>query len=266
MLNIAFNQGSKLQIGGTMSNGYGFGGEEIKEESSWRYPLGIFLATLVLCAIFLYYYVGPSVDEFSGNTPSPSISEEPVSFSVGETTFRVPSNYTVFPRDRRGGERDEIALYALWPTLAGYTPARRQDFTENAADTRRIDILINRRTSAFVEADRVRNLYMPQTNDQRGVRTPHQLVKYTFRDQRSNVPTNGYAATDLFLGEGDQENMIALFCFQDKPEIISPECWREYELNSTVSVSYRFKRPYLPEWQAIDARVQEFVSELVVED
>ena len=61
-----------------MSNGYGFGGEEIKQESSWRYPLGIFMATLVLCAIFLYYYVGPSVDDFSGNTPSPAITEEPV--------------------------------------------------------------------------------------------------------------------------------------------------------------------------------------------
>ena len=45
-----------------MGNGHGFSGDEIKEESSWRYPLGIFMATLVLCAIFLYYYVGPSVE------------------------------------------------------------------------------------------------------------------------------------------------------------------------------------------------------------
>lgn len=249
-----------------MSNGYGFGGEEIKQESSWRYPLGIFVATLVLCAIFLYYYVGPSVDEFSGNTPSPAISEEPVNFLVGGTQFTAPTNYTVFPRDRRGGERDEVSLYALWPTLTGYTPARRADFIENADDTRRIDILISNRTSAFSEQERIDILYLPQTNDQRGVRTPFQLVKYTFRDQRANVPTNGYANTELYLGEAANGELMAIFCFDERADIRSPECWRELELNETVSLSYRFKRPYLPEWQAIDTRVREFVGNLVVSD
>jgi len=52
-----------------MNSGYGFGGNEVKEESSWRYPLGIFMATLILCAIFLYYYVGPSVEEIRGDLP-----------------------------------------------------------------------------------------------------------------------------------------------------------------------------------------------------
>lgn len=241
-------------------SGYGFGGDEIKEESSWRYPLGIFIATLVLCAIFLYYYVGPSVDEFSGNTPSPAISEEPVSFVVGGAEFVAPTNYTVFPRDRRGGERDEVTLYALWPTLSGYTPARREDFIENAKDTRRIDITIGARTSAFTERERIDILYMPQTNDRRGVRTPYQLVKYTFRDQRASVPTNGYAETELYLGETTEGELMALFCFQETEEVKSPECWRELELSPTVSVSYRFKRPYLAEWQAIDSRVREFVK------
>ncbi|MEQ8936256.1 MAG: hypothetical protein RIE56_10745 [Amphiplicatus sp.] len=245
-----------------MSNGYGFGGEEIKQESSWRYPLGIFIATLVLCAIFLYYYVGPSVDEFSGNVPSPAISEEPVRFTVGGVGFEAATNYTVYPRDRRGGERDEVSLYALWPTLAGYSPARREDFVENASDTRRIDILISQRTSAFSEQERIDVLYLPQTNDRRGARTPFQLVKYTFQDQRESVPTNGYSGTELYLGENDDGSSLALFCFSEREEAKSPECWREYELSPTVSVSYRFKRPYLAEWKAIDTRVREFVEGL----
>lgn len=246
-----------------MSNGQGFGGEEIKEESSWRYPLGIFIATLVLCAIFLYYYVGPSVDEFSGNTPSPAISEEPVGFVVGGVRFAVPTNFTVFPRDRRGGDRDEVSLYALWPTLNGYTPARRDDFIENAKDTRRIDILISARTSAFTEAERIDELYLPQTNDRRGTRTPYQLVKYSFRDQRANVPTSGYSDTELYLGETADGAVMALFCFHEREDLKSPECWREYEIAPTVSVSYRFKKPYLAEWQAIDSRVRKFVEDLM---
>lgn len=244
-----------------MSN-YGVGGEEIRQESSWRYPLGIFLATLILCAVFLYYYVGPSVDELGGNVPSPAISEEPVVLSVSGVGFSIPANYTVFPRDRRGGARDEIWLYALWPTLSGYAPSRREDFIENEADTRRIDMLIAARTSPFSERERIDILYMPQTVDRRGARTPWQLIKYEFKEQRANVPTSGYAGTELYLGEGASEEVIAIFCFEERDDTPSPECWRELEIAPSVTLTYRFKRPYLAEWRKIDTEVRKFVDGL----
>jgi hypothetical protein len=245
-----------------MSKGYGFGGEEIKQESSWRYPLGIFMATLVLCAIFLYYYVGPSVEDFSGNTPSPAITEEAVRVEIGGIVFAPAANYTVYPRARRGGARDEVVLYALWPTMNGYTPAQRKEFIDNEPDTRRIDITISKRNSMFNEAERFERLYLPQTVDTRGVRTPYQLTKFTFKDQRSNVPTNGYAETELFVGADAGGATAAVFCFKEKEDVTSPECWREYEYGDKIEVSYRFKRPYLPEWRALDAAVQEFVANL----
>ena len=241
---------------------YGVGGEEVREESSWRYPLGIFLATLVLCAIFLYYYVGPSVDELGGNVPSPAISEEPVALAVADMQFAIPANYTVFPRDRRGGARDEVWLYALWPTLSGYAPSRREDFIENARDTRRVDLLIAARTSPFTERERIDILYMPQTIDRRGDRTPFQLIKYEFKEQRTNVPTSGYAGTELYLGEDAEKNVIAIFCFKEREDLPSPECWRELELSPAVTLTYRFKRPYLAEWRKIDAEIRSFVDGL----
>ena len=111
----------------------------------------------------------------------------------------------------------------------------------------------------FNEADRFERLYLPQTADPRGVRTPYQLTKFTFKDQRSNVPTNGYADTELFVGADSNGATAAVFCFQEKEDVHSPECWREYEYGDTIEVSYRFKRPYLPEWRALDAAVQEFI-------
>lgn len=238
---------------------FGMGGDEIRRESSWRYPLGIFLATLVLCAIFLYYYVGPSVDAFGGNEPSPAISEEPIEISVGDMKFEIPANFTVYPRDRRGGARSDVWLFALWPTLSGYTPARRDDFIENAPDTRRIDIQIAQRTSPFTERERIDILYMPQTIDRRGARTPYQLIKYEFKDQRANVPTSGYADSELFVGEDDDGAVVALFCYKKRSDIPSPECWRETEIDKNVSLTYHFKRPYLAEWRKIDAEIRKFV-------
>ncbi|MEO1253042.1 MAG: hypothetical protein AAFW81_11945, partial [Pseudomonadota bacterium] len=52
----------------------------------------------------------------------------------------------------------------------------------------------------------------------------------------------------------------ALFCFKERDDIPSPECWRSYEFGDGVTVNYRFKRPYLPEWRAIDAKVQAYVA------
>jgi len=243
-----------------MSNGYGFGGDEIKQESSWRYPIGIFLATLVLCAIFLYYYVGPSVEEFKGDLPSPAITEEAIAIEIANRVFAPAANYTVYPRARRGGVRDEVSLYALWPNMSGYTPGNRREFVDDDPQTRRIDIVISRRTTPISERERLEKLYMPNTVDRRGVKTPYQLTKFTFSDRRANVPTNGYANTELFVGADAEEKPIALFCFKEQSDIPSPECWRTYDYSDTVEVSYRFKRPFLPEWRAIDQEVHQYVT------
>ena len=246
-----------------MSN-QSIGGEEVRQESSWRYPLGIFLATLILCAIFLYYYVGPSVDEIGGNAPSPAISEEAVNVSVGGAEFNIPANYTVYPRDRRGGARDEVWLYALWPTLSGYAPARREEFLENEPDTRRIDILLAQRSSPFGEKERIEILYMPQTIDSRGVRTPMQLIRYDFKESRADAPTSGYADTELYIGDAGDGAVLAIFCFKTADDNPSPECWREMELSQNLSLTYRFKRPHLEEWRKIDTDVRAFVEKMRV--
>jgi len=244
-----------------MSQG-NFGAEEIRQESSWRYPLGLFLITLVLSAVFLYHYVGPGVDEISGNTPKPTISDEITIVTVGGVDFAVPANYTIYPRARRGGEREQLSLYAMWPTLTGYAPSRREEFIENAADTRRIDIVIEVRRSPFTERDRLERLYLPLTLDPQGERSPYELIKYQFAERRPDTPTNGYADKELYVGAGEAGGQVVLMCFQERDDIPSPECFREYAFNDRVTVTYRFKRPYLPEWRAIDARVRAFVEEL----
>ena len=135
--------------------------------------------------------------------------------------------------------------------------------SKNDPDTRRIDITIARRTSPFTEAQRFETLYLPQTIDQRGVRT-HRINCQNLRS-KINAPMCQPAATPIQkclsvpTGEG---KLLALFCFKEREDIRSPECWREYEYSDGIEVSYRFKRPYLPEWLAIDTAVRKFVADL----
>ncbi len=246
-----------------MSNSYGFGGEEIREESSWRYPLGIFVATLLLCAVFLYHYVGPSVDDLQGSTPNPTISEERVRITVGDRIFFVPANHTIYPKDRREKVTEDLHLYAIWPTMNGYTPARRQDFIEDEPGSRRIDVQIRRRDSVFSEQQRLEQLYLPHVVDKAGQPGDYQLTQFTFKEARANAPTNGYAGKDMYMGEAADGELLVLFCYKDQEEKTIPsQCYRRLDFSENVSIRYAFDRAYLPDWREIDTQVRRFIITL----
>lgn len=243
---------------------YNLGGEDVKEESSWRYPLILFFTTLVLCVIFLYHYVGPDVEELQGNKPRPTISDEVFSITIGDETFAVPANYTVFPRARRDGAREMVSLYASWPRMEGYVPARRNDFTENNAESRRIDIDINERKTPFTEEQRLELLYFPNVIDREGLPFDHDLTRYSFRQGNASdiAPASGYANKEMLIGRNDAGDVAVFFCYPGTADdIVPPECFREFDLTGQVSVKYRFKRPYLAEWKQIDSRVVELLGD-----
>jgi hypothetical protein len=243
---------------------YNLGGDEVREESSWRYPLIIFFATLILCVIFLYHYVGPDVDEIQGNKPRPTINDERIVLNVGDITMSVPANYTVFPRDRRPGDRESISLYASWPRMEGYVPARRDDFVENRRNSRRIDMLVEVSRTPFSEAERLEILYLPHTVDPEGGPFEHELTRYTFRQGSNLAPASGYSDKEMFIGTTEDGEMAVLFCYIVRDDSVPPDCFREFDLTEQVAIKYYFKRPYLPEWKKIDARVRELLGEFRV--
>ncbi|MEM6649553.1 MAG: hypothetical protein AAF603_04810, partial [Pseudomonadota bacterium] len=200
--------------------GYNIGGDEVKEESSWRYPLIIFFTTLFLCIVFLYHYVGPDVDEIQGNKPRPTINDELLALSVGDISFSIPANYTVFPRDRRAGERENVSLYASWPRMNGYVPARREDFVENKPDARRIDMLIFEKQNPFTEQDRLNILYTPHIIDELGSPFDYNLTLYEFRQGSDNA--SGYAEKMMFTGVANDGTMAVLFCYPETEDNIVP--------------------------------------------
>lgn len=242
---------------------YTASGEVIREESSWRYPLTILLITLILCALFLYVYVGPGVDDLQGTTLKPTVSDERITINVGDVMLTVPASHTSFPRDRKPGQRDILPLWASWPRMEGYSPARKADFTENRPNSRRIDMVIEKKDSPFSELERLEVLYLPQTVDRRGTPDEHGLIAFTFKQGSATQPASGYADKVMYLGETEDGEQAVLFCYLPTSDrIIPPDCYRQYDLTEDVAVKYYFKRPYLPEWRRIDARVRAFIDSL----
>ncbi len=242
------------------------GGDIVQEESGWRYPLLIFMATLFLSGFVLIYYFGPRPEELAGDAPRPSLAEESVIITVGGLPFDVPANHTVFPKDRRPGNREQLSLYAAWPRMDGYTPSRRIDFIENRANSRRIDVVIETNNTPFDERERLDILYMRHVTEAGGVPSEHGLTRFEFQSSSSLSPGSGYENRIMFLGTTEAGEQAVLFCYDNGDEdLIPPECFRIYDITEDVWVRYTFKEPYLPEWRRIDDAVHAFIDDLMVQ-
>ncbi|MEO1016010.1 MAG: hypothetical protein AAFX08_12575 [Pseudomonadota bacterium] len=123
---------------------------------------------------------------------------------------------------------------------------------------------IAERSAAFSEKERIEKLYLPGVKDRSGEKTVHQLVRFEFKERSDDVPTNGYSENELFIGEAANGDQIAIFCVREQSSVSSPHCWREFEITENVTLTYKFKKPYLPEWRAIDAQVRKFIDAIAI--
>ena len=234
--------------------------EDAQEESSWTTPLRVLVITLVLSVGFVYYYFGPSVDDIQGNIPVASISEVPIELVVGGTTFIIPENFTQFPRARRGGIRENIALYARLPEYAPYSTALAPEFESGNAHSPIVHFQIESYRAPLDERQRINRSYMPKVIDPEGEEGPAGLTLYRF------APDSGYHSEDLFIGNDEQGGLVVLRCTKQMSDLLFPYCRRDTKLTATVGLSYRFRRTRLEEWRSIDAGIHDLALSFIEEE
>ena len=227
--------------------------ENAQEQSSWSTIVRILVIVLVLSGGFLYYYVGPSYDDIQGNTPEFSFSTVPVDLTVGGLDFTIPENYTQFPRDRRGGTRENVALYAMLPKMNPYTRELAPKFEDSSAASPIVHFQIESYRAPFNEEERFERIYKPKFASENGTPGPDGLIGYKFKEG------TGYYGEDLYVGTDDLGRMIILRCSAFDSELLFPNCRRDTQLTPTVGLSYRFKRTRLDNWRKIDDDVRGLV-------
>jgi hypothetical protein len=228
--------------------------DDVQEESTWRLPLLILITTIMLSGIVLYWYVGPTVDDIAGNTPSPSEARTPIGLTIGGVPFVIPENYTQYPRARRGGERDLVALYAMFPEFHGYVQRADDGFKRNSPASRVVHFQIESQPQPLTEAERLQMLYLPQVTDPNGIDGPHGLMAYDF------APGAPYPNETLFTGRLDDGGIAVLRCTNAYEGGPPPSCRRDMEIAGGLALSYRFQRAHLDKWRDIDAGVQILVE------
>ncbi|MDE2183003.1 MAG: hypothetical protein KGJ78_08275 [Alphaproteobacteria bacterium] len=218
--------------------------ETIRKRSAWIIPLGVFIVTFLLSAMFLLLYLAPSAPSLFEEQIAPTSRTDLITLSVNRHKFRIPANYLEYESERQGGERQAIELFALWPDMAGWSNWEAQTFASNAASSPIIYILIRDEKLNLTEADRLHRVYLGYVADTRGIPGPYGLRQYAFRED------SGYHEEDLFVGD-TPKGPVVMLCARLGGNVTSPGCLRDLLIRPGVSLSYRFKRSHLEDWSDI---------------
>ncbi len=227
--------------------------ETVRRRSGWLIPLSFFGVTFVLSAVMLLYYLAPRGDSLFNEQAAPTSRSDVVAVSVSGRPFRIPANYLMYGSARTGGERPEIAIFALLPDFSGWSNWAADEFASNAVDSRVVYLTIHKDKLGLNEADKLARVYNDYLADRRGAEGPYGLRQYVFRQN------TGYRNEDLLVGQTDA-GPVVLRCVKLSPEVPSPSCLRETALAPGVSLTMRFKRAHLAEWRDITAATDKLIA------
>jgi hypothetical protein len=232
---------------------------EAKRRSGWIIPFVVFFVTACLSALVLAYYFAPAGPGLAEEQPAPTDATRPIELAVGTDRFRVPANYILLASARRGGAMPQVAMIAILPDFQGYTLGAAQDFTGNAPDSRVVNLLLKSGQTVLPDGQRLERIYLAQVENSDGQPGPYGLKQYAFR------ANSGYHEQDLFVGASDT-GPIVLLCTKLSPDTVSPSCMRDFPLDRTLSVSYRFRRAHLADWQTIDTDVRTLIGKFAAKN
>ena len=227
--------------------------ETIRKRSGWLIPVGVFLVTAALSALFLLIYLAPTAPSLFQEQVSPTSRSDIVTLNVGGHAFHVPANYLEYESARQGGESHEAALFALLPDMTGWSNWEAQAFTDNGADSPVVEMRMRQDNLNLSETDRLNRVFMGYVLNPRGMPGPYGLRQYVFRQD------SGYHNEDLYAGE-TSKGLLVMRCARLGPDVTSPNCMRDMPVARGVSLFYRFKRAHLAKWREIGEGVDNLLA------
>jgi hypothetical protein len=224
--------------------------DDVHQHSGWLIPLGLAIAILGFCGLFLGWYLRPGPK--AGAAPTGQSTIVPV--TVRGVNFAIPANFIESSAARAGGDQDSIAVAALFPSFHGYSDADAHLFAGNAPDSAVIHLMLRGDPNNLAPEARLARLYMPYITEPKGAAGPFDLTQYGFRKD------SGYEQNDLFAGQSNK-GLVLLLCERASSALPSPNCVvSDRPVAASLSYSYRFKRAYLSRWREMASGVNQLIA------
>jgi hypothetical protein len=189
-------------------------------------------------------WLGRSI-ALAGHTDDPTLRE----IVIGNNVIAAPANTIRFERQRQDGVATRLDLYLRWPQLDGYTDAARDDFNNTNGARNILFLSFEERMMSRDMSGRLEPIYEPMLV-RPGQPGPDGVTLYAFTEK------SGYLNEVLAVAATKGEPFVArCLAGESAAESLAP-CERDIHLGDNLSLTYRFPRELLGDWQRLDKAIR----------
>lgn len=168
---------------------------------------------------------------------------------IGNNVISAAANMIRFGGQRHDGAANRLDLYLRWPQLDGYSAAARDDFNNTKGSSNIIFLSFEPRMMSRDMSGRLEPIYrsMLVAPGQPG---PGGTQVYEFSEE------SGYLNERLVTAYDKQGTVFAARCLNESAELSLAPCERDIHLGDGLSLTYRFARELLADWETLDEAIR----------
>jgi hypothetical protein len=168
---------------------------------------------------------------------------------IGNDVIAVPANFIRFERARYDGIASRLDLYLRYPQMDGYSEAARDDFNHAGPRKNIVFLSFEARMMSRDMSGRFAPIYSALIV-QPGRPGPGGITLYDFTER------SGYLNEVLAVAERPGKDPFVARCLSgaSAADSLAP-CERDVHVGDDLSLTYRFPREFLGDWQALDAAI-----------
>ncbi|PWJ87087.1 hypothetical protein C8D77_11970 [Mesorhizobium loti] len=168
---------------------------------------------------------------------------------IANNVIAVPANTIRFAQARRDGIASRLDLYLRYPQMDGYSEAARDDFNHTGTAKSIIFLSFEQQMMSRDMSGRFAPIYSALIT-QPGIAGPGGTTVYGFNEK------SGYLNEVLVVGKRPGKDPFVARCLSgpSAEESLAP-CERDIQVGDELSLTYRFPREFLGDWQALDAAI-----------
>jgi hypothetical protein len=202
------------------------------------------LALLSAAISFGGRWFGRSI-AMAGHTDDTTIHE----VVIGNNLIAVPANFIRFEQARRDGVASRLDLYLRYPEMDGYSEAARDDFNHTGSSKDIVFLSFEPQMMSRDMSGRFAPIYSALIV-QPGTAGPGNTTLYGFTEK------SGYLNEILAVGKRAGKDPFVARCLvgPSGEESLAP-CERDIQVGDSLSLTYRFPKEFLGDWQALDAAI-----------
>ncbi|RUX01612.1 hypothetical protein EOA35_16400 [Mesorhizobium sp. M8A.F.Ca.ET.023.01.1.1] len=168
---------------------------------------------------------------------------------IGHNIITVPANFIRFEPARRDGIASRLDLYLRYPQMDGYSEASRDDFNHAGANRNIIFLSFEQQMMSRDMSGRFAPIYSALIV-QPGIPGLGGTTVYGFNEK------SGYMNEVLVVGKRAGKDPFVARCLSgpSASESLAP-CERDIHVGDDLSLTYRFPREFLGDWQTLYAAI-----------